>query len=111
MSLAPRPASPGTNVPSRNRSAPLELCMVMLRAKRHGGTSHSPTATRTSYFLIIPGPPTCFPTTTPAEAWEFKLDAPGATGSYTPLTGAGRRVTFDVGDVSTTKVTGTLYAV
>ena len=26
MSLAPRPASPGTNVPSRNRSAPLELC-------------------------------------------------------------------------------------
>jgi hypothetical protein len=25
MSLAPRPASPGTNVPSRNRSAPLEL--------------------------------------------------------------------------------------
>src|SRR3954451_12451575 len=27
MSLAPRPASPGTNVPSRNRSAPLELCL------------------------------------------------------------------------------------
>ena len=26
MTLAPRPASPGTNVPSRNRSAPLELC-------------------------------------------------------------------------------------
>src|SRR3954468_21482641 len=26
MTLASRPASPGTNVPSRNRSAPLELC-------------------------------------------------------------------------------------
>src|SRR3954470_22045492 len=25
MTLAPRPASPGTDVPSRNRSAPLEL--------------------------------------------------------------------------------------
>jgi hypothetical protein len=32
MSLAPRPASPGTNVPSRNRSAPLELSLV--RASR-----------------------------------------------------------------------------
>src|SRR3954463_9674352 len=27
MTLAPRPASPGTNVPSRNRSAPLQLCV------------------------------------------------------------------------------------
>src|SRR3954451_226129 len=26
MTLDPRPASPGTDVPSRNRSAPLELC-------------------------------------------------------------------------------------
>src|SRR3954447_14193215 len=26
MTLDPRPASPGTYVPSRNRSAPLELC-------------------------------------------------------------------------------------
>jgi hypothetical protein len=34
MTLAPRPASPGTNVPSRNRSAPLELWSYCTHSNR-----------------------------------------------------------------------------
>jgi Calx-beta domain-containing protein len=68
-------------------------------------------ATRTTNFLILPVPPTCLPTTTAPEGWESRLDAPGATGSYATATGVGRGVVFDFGDVSTTKVTGTLYPV
>src|SRR5690348_15485686 len=41
MTLASRPASPGTNVPSRNRSAPLELYVPILRAQRQRGTPDS----------------------------------------------------------------------
>ena len=39
MTLAPRPASPGTNVPSRNRSAPLELSTTVARRGQSTGST------------------------------------------------------------------------
>src|SRR4051794_543986 len=54
MSLAPRPASPGTDVPSRNRSAPLELYLVNDRGDRpHSRTGYSSSHRRTA---CRPGP-------------------------------------------------------
>ena len=54
MTLASRPASPGTSVPSRNRSAPLEFSNVLL------SQSTGPTASASSSFPPAgPGPGLC----------------------------------------------------
>src|SRR4051812_24294371 len=45
MTSASRPASPGTDVPSRNRSAPLELCLPVYGAQRPMDDSDSPSTT------------------------------------------------------------------
>src|SRR4051812_34791841 len=51
ITLAPRPASPGTNVPSRNRSAPLDLSTATRgghQSQHYRHRRHSPTRPRRS---------------------------------------------------------------
>src|SRR5215203_4354495 len=68
MTLAPRPASPGTNVPSRNRSAPLELCATTVAAQ-------------------LPRQPPCY--------WDNRQNAQGIPSSRAPLAQRPLRIRTD----------------